>query len=136
AMLDLDHFKRVNDGLGHAAGDEALRRVARAVDAELRGGDGFGRLGGEEFVAVLTETDPLGAAGTAERLRRGIEALDLDAVAAGLRVTVSVGLAVWRPGDDAASLLARADRALYAAKGAGRNRVAWGGHREPAAASA
>lgn len=125
ALLDLDHFKEVNDTWGHGAGDAVLRRVARSVAGGVRRGDAFGRLGGEEFVAVLTETDRLGAGGMAERLRQTVESLDLGDVAEGLRITVSIGLAVWRPGEDGGRLLGRADRALYAAKRGGRNAVAW-----------
>lgn len=123
-MLDIDRFKQINDVHGHLAGDEVLRRVAAACQGALRGSDRLGRFGGEEFVAVLPGTEAAPAAQVAERLRLAVEAIDLDDVAAGLRVTVSVGLVTLRA-DDAGfdALVERADRALYRAKAGGRNRV-------------
>lgn len=123
-MMDIDHFKSVNDGHGHAIGDEALRAVARVMRECLRGVDVLGRLGGEEFAAILPETGDGKAALVAERLRAGVEALRVD-LAGGdvLRLTLSLGIAGKRPGETLESLLGRADAALYAAKQAGRNRV-------------
>jgi diguanylate cyclase (GGDEF)-like protein len=120
--MDIDHFKSVNDGFGHPAGDEVLKAVAAACMQHLRENDAFGRLGGEEFGILLTETDAVGALDAAEKLRRAIEQLTVD-VAGGLRVTSSFGVAslpsaVAKPED----WIAEADRALYAAKHAGRNR--------------
>lgn len=121
--LDLDHFKRINDEHGHAAGDAALRRFAAICTEALRGEDVLGRMGGEEFVAFLPETDQDGAAATAERLRRAVAEDEVTAGAASFRLTVSIGVAALAAGEVNAALM-RADRALYAAKTAGRNRVA------------
>jgi diguanylate cyclase (GGDEF)-like protein len=121
-LFDLDHFKKVNDIHGHAKGDEVLASVGAAVAATARESDFVGRYGGEEFVALLPDTDVDGAASLAEKLRIVIEALeipDLDR-----RLSASFGVAVL-PGNAATGeqLLRAADRALYAAKNAGRNRV-------------
>lgn len=118
-MLDLDHFKQVNDRHGHQAGDEALRQVAIALAASLRSIDTLGRYGGEEFVLVLPQTSRNGAREKAERVRG---AVDLLRTGSG-QVTVSIGVAGYRPGDSVDTLLARADAALYEAKDSGRNRV-------------
>jgi diguanylate cyclase (GGDEF)-like protein/PAS domain S-box-containing protein len=119
-MFDLDHFKRLNDTHGHAAGDAALRAFAALCQATLRVNDVAARLGGEEFAAILPETTAANALTLAERLRSETERLAPE----GQRLTVSIGIAEVRSGEtsiDAA--LARADAALYAAKRAGRNRV-------------
>lgn len=121
--LDIDHFKRVNDMYGHAAGDEVLRRVARACHDTLRQYDRLGRTGGEEFVAILPGASAEAAAQVAERLRVAVQALDFSEVAAELVTTISIGLATRTTNEDFASLLARADAALYRAKQSGRNRV-------------
>lgn len=113
-MLDLDHFKSVNDELGHLAGDSALVRFADTCREQLRTSDEFARLGGEEFAAFLPETDRAGAVAIAERIRSAAE---------GTGVTVSVGVAEWQQGMSLDSLYARADKLLYEAKQAGRNRV-------------
>lgn len=119
ALLDLDHFKQVNDTFTHAIGDIVLCRVAEI----LRTLPGHaGRHGGEEFILVL-DSDLTAATATCEAVRAAVAAYDWQAVAAGLRVTTSVGLACVRPGDDAHSVVRRADEHLYAAKRAGRNRV-------------
>lgn len=124
AMLDLDHFKLVNDTYGHAAGDEVLKQVARASGEAVRSNDVVGRLGGEEFALLLPGADERTAIEIGERVRAAIEALSvmLD-VGARIRVTVSVGVALGQPGFDAAGLLAIADMQLYAAKIDGRNRL-------------
>lgn len=123
-MLDIDHFKQVNDVHGHLAGDEVLRRVATACQGALRKADRLGRFGGEEFLAVLPGTAATPAAQVAERLRLAVQALDLDDVAPGLRVTASIGQATLRDEDDRfETLVDRADQALYRAKAGGRNRV-------------
>jgi diguanylate cyclase len=113
-MLDLDHFKAVNDALGHAGGDDALDRFCEATRSRLRSGDLFARLGGEEFAVVLPRTDVAGARQVAEAIRRAVE---------GSGVTVSIGVAEWEPGMTVDQLYARADKLLYEAKQAGRNRV-------------
>jgi diguanylate cyclase (GGDEF)-like protein len=124
AMLDIDHFKRVNDTYGHAAGDVALCALVSACRERLRASDYIGRVGGEEFVCVMPETGRDDAMACAERIRTGIAALCLQTDAGPLRFTVSVGVAVlhWQhPGW--AELLRAADAALYEAKGTGRNRT-------------
>jgi len=125
-MLDVDHFKRVNDTYGHAAGDTVLIRVAKVCIDGLREQDIFGRLGGEEFAAVLPEADLAGAMEVAERLRQRIaEVAVASAGGASIRVTASVGVALGRGTDISIEhLLQRADDALYRAKASGRNRVA------------
>lgn len=119
-FLDVDHFKPINDRHGHAAGDQVLRRLVQRCQGELRGVDALARLGGEEFVAMLAGAGREEAQRVAERIRLAISR-DADAP---LPVTVSIGLAVKRAEDSAESWLARADQALYAAKLAGRDRVA------------
>jgi diguanylate cyclase (GGDEF)-like protein len=123
-MLDLDHFKRVNDSHGHAAGDAVLKHFAALLRAELRKIDTGGRLGGEEFAILLIGADLAAAELSAERLRRRIAATPLDFAGQSIAVTVSIGIATLAPGDASAdAALRRADAALYAAKQAGRNRV-------------
>ena len=122
-LLDIDHFKSVNDTLGHAAGDAVLHELPSIAGQGLRGVDVFGRFGGEEFLLVLPGTDLEGARRVAERVRAAIEAAQFPGLPAGRRVTVTLGLAERAAGEDIRALLKRADRALYAGKGAGRNRV-------------
>jgi diguanylate cyclase (GGDEF)-like protein len=122
-LLDLDHFKRINDSFGHAAGDAVLRVAARTMAASARSTDFVARIGGEEFAVLLPEQDFSGAHAMAENLRALVAGLDTNEIAPNLRVTASLGLAVLRPGEDRDSLLRRADAALYEAKNAGRNRV-------------
>jgi len=122
-MFDIDHFKQVNDAHGHEAGDEALRLFAATVQGELRGEDLFGRLGGEEFVAVLPESDLAAALASAERLRLEVERIVLASEGVAIPLRVSVGVAALRAGEDFVALLRRADLAMYAAKRAGRNCV-------------
>lgn len=122
--IDIDHFKAVNDTHGHAVGDTVLQRVGRECQRTLRKLDLMGRIGGEEFTGLLPETDEAAARQVAERLRTGVESLDLDDIVPGLRVTISVGVAQMREADpDFAGVLARADAAMYRAKQGGRNRV-------------
>jgi diguanylate cyclase (GGDEF)-like protein len=127
AMCDIDHFKPYNDQAGHLAGDDALRAVAAAMSANVRGGDLLYRYGGEEFLAVMPGVGIDGARATAERVRRAVEALDLlnPGLSPPLPLTVSIGVAEARPGEAGRprDLLARADAALYTAKSRGRNRV-------------
>ena len=121
-MLDIDHFKAVNDTHGHQTGDEALRAVAAIIRDSLRLHDVPGRYGGEEFGVVLPGIDGDGAAALAERIRRRIEQSMLEGTR-GVRVTASIGFAALEPNDnDHGAWIARADRALYAAKAGGRNR--------------
>ena len=122
--IDLDHFKQVNDRYGHAMGDEVLRRVVKSCQSVLRKGEKIGRVGGEEFLIVLSDIPLPAATRVAERLRTDIEELVLDEVAPGLRITISIGVAALRlPDEDVQSLLQRADAALYKAKNLGRNTV-------------
>jgi len=121
-LLDLDHFKQVNDVYGHDKGDEVLASVGAALTAGLRASDFAGRYGGEEFLLLLPETDAEEARLVVERLRLAIAAITIKA--ADLRVTASFGIAILPDhAVDASSLLRQADRALYAAKAGGRNRV-------------
>lgn len=130
-MLDVDFFKQYNDRYGHQSGDECLKAVARCLHAELkRPADLVARFGGEEFVAILPETNVVGAKRVAETLRRAIETLKLPHDTSGIadHVTVSVGVATVYPSPDGAgspaAMMEAADRALYQAKNAGRNQVA------------
>lgn len=123
AIFDIDHFKQINDGHGHATGDEVIRSVGQRAKASLRDDDMVGRFGGEEFVCILQGRSALAAEIVAERVRKAVEA-DADSVAAGLPgVTVSIGLAVYAGEASIEDLLHRADKALYAAKREGRNRL-------------
>ncbi len=124
-VLDLDHFKRLNDEHGHAAGDAVLRAVGHAIAASLRSSDLAARVGGEEFVVVLPECALEQAREAAEKLRLGLAALEIPVPGgARVRLTASLGLALAGPGEVApAGLLARADAACYRAKGEGRDRV-------------
>jgi diguanylate cyclase (GGDEF)-like protein len=122
-LCDLDHFKRVNDHLGHAAGDTVLQEVAYTMRANLRAGDSIYRIGGEEILVVLPGASKEDAVSIAERLRLAVR--DLRPV--GVQMTVSIGAAVTRPGGfDVDDVVRRADDALYAAKANGRDRVFFG----------
>jgi len=120
-MLDIDHFKRINDTWGHAVGDAVLQSVARACRLELRPGDQIGRTGGEEFLVVLNSATAQQAREIAERLRLAVERLDFPSVA-DLHVTISLGVRVASEYDSSAAIAA-ADSLLYRAKESGRNRV-------------
>ena len=125
-LLDIDHFKLVNDRYGHPAGDEVLRELAGRVLRQVRSVDLVGRLGGEEFIVVTPETNLAGAIVVAERIRAAVagEPFVLHDGAGVLPVTISIGVAVTAGADDKPeTLLKRADDALYDAKNAGRNRV-------------
>ncbi|MEW6563396.1 MAG: GGDEF domain-containing protein [Pseudomonadota bacterium] len=119
-MLDVDHFKQVNDTYGHAVGDEVLRTVSRALEAQVRQGDFVGRYGGEEFVLLLPMTDLESAAALAQRVRAAVEK---DTQRAPGSVTASFGVAQLRGGEPVDRWLMRVDEALYRAKAAGRNCV-------------
>ena len=137
-LMDLDHFKNINDRFGHLVGDEALRQFAMLVLREIRtldrvgrdgpdavawGDENFGRYGGEEFMLVMPETDLNGAHVCIERIRRKVAETPLQVDGSKLSLTVSCGLASYRPGEDLRATLARADQALYQAKDSGRDRV-------------
>ncbi len=124
ALIDLDHFKQVNDTHGHATGDEVLRTFSITMFANIRSADHFGRYGGEEFLLVLPDMQPDGAARAVDRLRAIIADLDWSAFSPGMQVTLSAGVTTLRPNETADLFLARADSALYAAKAQGRNRIA------------
>ncbi len=122
--LDVDHFKAVNDTHGHPVGDQVLVSLTVACQRALRQVDQFGRLGGEEFVAILPGSDAAAAVQVAERLRREIDAMRLDGIVPGLRISVSLGVTSMKSVDDSlGQMLKRADRALYRAKERGRNRI-------------
>lgn len=121
ALLDADHFKQVNDRFGHLIGDAVLQELAKEMEGRRRMTDSLARYGGEEFTLLLLDHQAQAASVALERIRLGIEQNDWGRLAAGLRVTVSAGIAAWRPGEDVAQTLNRADVALYDAKSAGRN---------------
>lgn len=122
-MLDIDHFKRLNDRFGHPAGDEVLKNSAKVLARQLRGGDQAARYGGEEFVVVLPGTEEAGAVHLAERIRSALEKSQLTLEGTRIGVTASLGVAVWDGDAAPEALVAAADRALYAAKQGGRNQV-------------
>lgn len=123
AIIDLDHFKEINDDVGHLAGDEVLRSFSHIAEENTRQGDIFGRYGGEEFVLILPKTPLRAAQHTAERIREQVE------IHCGIKglwrtVTVSIGLTQYIPGESVLNLFSRTDAAMYLAKRSGRNRVA------------
>ena len=125
AMFDIDLFKEVNDRFGHACGDEVLKKVADLMRHECRAIDVIARYGGEEFALVFPDVGIDAAAGICERIRSEFEHFDWNRIAAGLALTISAGVAAWRNGQSGSDLLVLADRRLYAAKRAGRNRIVW-----------
>jgi diguanylate cyclase (GGDEF)-like protein len=136
AMIDIDHFKRINDLHGHAGGDAALRHFARVAQDSLRVVDALGRWGGEEFLAILASADAAGATMAAERVRLAVAALGVE-LPDGERIplTVSIGLAWWQEGESIDRMITRADQALYRAKAQGRDRVVLDGSTEPGSCS-
>ncbi|HUG24561.1 tetratricopeptide repeat-containing diguanylate cyclase [Piscinibacter sp.] len=126
AVVDLDHFKSVNDRFGHSVGDNVLRAVAQVFRVKTRPGDLIARMGGEEFLFVFVDTPHGVAQEVCERLRAAVEAHPWAEATAGLRVTISLGLCGARAGDTPRLLIDRADAALYEAKRRGRNQVALG----------
>ncbi len=123
-VIDLDHFKSVNDRFGHATGDQVLSVVAQRMAFGLRKVDQLGRIGGEEFLACCPQTDLEGARALAERLRELVAAEPVPGLPDSSRVTLSIGLAAWNGAEDTVeALVARADRNLYQAKAGGRDRV-------------
>ena len=124
-IVDLDHFKRVNDAYGHRAGDQALQATAQALARSVRSDIDFvGRLGGEEFVALLGAVDEETARGAAESARAAIAAMRVATPNGEIAVTASIGCTPLVAGDSVSAALQRADEALYAAKRAGRNQIA------------
>ncbi|SPJ27177.1 diguanylate cyclase [Falsiruegeria mediterranea] len=131
AMLDVDHFKRINDTYGHDAGDKVLQQLSRMLIREFRTIDLVGRLGGEEFALVFPETDLSGAFIACERLRKNVMQQEIKADAHRIHLTVSIGLsALGAVSVDGASLLKQADELLYMAKHKGRNQVVVAGNLE------
>ncbi|MCX7081116.1 MAG: diguanylate cyclase [Pseudomonas sp.] len=126
AMLDLDHFKRINDNYGHLAGDKVLKIIAGVLRKRLRGSDFIARFGGEEFVLLVPDTAlPVGM-NLAQTLRAAIEACPFHFKGERVTITVSMGMTAFKPGERSEMVLKRADQALYRAKDAGRNRVELG----------
>jgi diguanylate cyclase (GGDEF)-like protein len=122
-MIDIDHFKSVNDTYGHGIGDDALIKTVEVLHGQLRAEDTLGRLGGEEFAVILPETGKTGAAQLAERLRIAIGEMVIETPTGSLSLTVSIGVAVRNEEDNFREILNRADDALYRAKSQGRNQV-------------
>jgi diguanylate cyclase len=124
-MIDIDHFKRVNDTWGHPTGDIVLRHVAKTLQKSVRGGDHVARYGGEEFTVILPRTDSQAAVSVAENIRVGLTRepflLELDPPMT--PITISIGVACYDPGEPLTEWVARTDAALYSAKKDGRNRV-------------
>jgi diguanylate cyclase (GGDEF)-like protein len=125
-ILDLDHFKRINDTHGHGVGDEVLRKVAEAMVADVRIFDRVFRVGGEELAVLLTGVDATAAETTAERLRQSIAAMSIPVAGGEIGASVSIGVALGSQSSEPASLVEAADKALYRAKAEGRNRVVVG----------
>ena len=124
AMLDIDHFKKVNDTYGHSTGDEVLRSIARTIKGQLRNIDRVFHYGGEEFLVLLSNTDREAAGMIGERLRQSAHELAYPLLDHSLELTISLGCSTLLPAESADSLLRRADNALYVAKREGRNRLA------------
>jgi len=122
-VLDIDHFKQLNDTRGHAAGDCALQTLVRAMSALLRQQDLLARVGGEEFAILLPDSSVAAAAATAERIRQAVAGLDIEFESGSIRITISAGVAEFNPACDWEEMMRRADAAMYAAKRRGRNLV-------------
>jgi diguanylate cyclase len=124
-MIDIDHFKRVNDTWGHPIGDAVLRHLAQTIQQAVRGGDHVARYGGEEFAVILPRTDAKAALNVAENIRQSLarEPFLLDLTPPLTPITVSIGVACYEPGDPLAEWVGRTDAALYQAKSGGRDRV-------------
>ncbi|WP_176442461.1 GGDEF domain-containing protein [Noviherbaspirillum humi] len=121
-LIDIDHFKAINDSFGHGIGDQVIREIACAMQSEVRKTDHVGRYGGEEFLMLLTSTSADAAQAFAERIRQRVAAARLPLLEA-KPVTISMGIAAFRPDETVAQAIARADEALYRAKWEGRNRI-------------
>lgn len=126
AFVDLDHFKEINDRHGHAVGDQCLRHVVTRLRNRLRAQDLLGRYGGDEFLLVMPDTRLDEAVSIAEHLCTAVSCRPIDVSGVHLRVSLSIGVAQWRPGESASQLVRRADVALYSSKSAGRGRVSVG----------
>jgi diguanylate cyclase (GGDEF)-like protein len=122
-MIDIDHFKRINDMHGHPIGDMAIKALAEVCNKALRPQDILARYGGEEFILTLPHTDEEGASVVAERIRQTVEQVELVAEAGPVRFTVSIGIATYKKDMPLEQIVGRADQALYKAKQSGRNRV-------------
>ncbi|HEX3138980.1 MAG TPA: GGDEF domain-containing protein, partial [Rhizobacter sp.] len=122
ALIDIDHFKCINDQHGHGQGDEVLRAFATCARTALRESDTLGRWGGEEFIVMLPETPAEAAIGVLARVHRALAELRFDAISPALRVSFSAGIAVFEAGESLAACIERADQAMYAAKQGGRDR--------------
>lgn len=125
-VIDIDHFKHVNDSYGHLLGDKVIRGISQVIVQNIKGRDTAARFGGEEFVVLLPETDIKRAQMLAERLRAAVEGMKIrrsDSAAVITTITASFGVASYRAGDTMKTLMDRADKALYQAKSDGRNRV-------------
>ncbi|WP_136418997.1 GGDEF domain-containing protein [Herbaspirillum sp. ST 5-3] len=122
-LIDIDHFKEVNDRYGHAAGDQVLVTLAAKIQGDIRKTDCFGRYGGEEFLLLLTGSGVDSAAAFVERIRQGVEELQFPGIPREARVTISIGVAEYEGSETIGQTLSRADEALYRAKHEGRNRV-------------
>ncbi len=122
-LMDIDLFKQINDDYGHDTGDRVLSGVSQLLQESMREQDFIGRWGGEEFLAVLPDTDMEQAAASAERIRRAVEGLVIENDCARISVTLSIGITQYRADEPLSTAIARADHALYAGKSAGRNRV-------------
>lgn len=121
AMFDLDHFKRVNDTMGHAMGDRVLKIFARVAQEQIRGGDLLARWGGEEFLLMMPDTSTDQALHCVQRIHSALSTADFDEISEDFGLTFSAGLANCKDAEDVASAIDRADKALYQAKAAGRN---------------
>ncbi|WP_433739373.1 GGDEF domain-containing protein [Pseudomonas putida] len=126
-MLDIDHFKQINDSHGHSVGDEVLKAVAASIKGQLRNVDMVFRYGGEEFLVLLSNTAREAAAMVGERLRLTVQTQEYVAEGRLIELTISLGCSTLLPGESAESLLRRADNALYVAKREGRNRLTMAG---------
>jgi diguanylate cyclase (GGDEF)-like protein len=125
-MLDLDHFKQINDSHGHRVGDIVLQEISALILSSLRTNDIVARYGGEEFAIIAPETDLKGAAVLAERIRKAVEELEISVDSATVKATISIGVATYQPGKISATkseILDAADARLYDAKRNGRNRL-------------
>jgi diguanylate cyclase (GGDEF)-like protein len=122
-MIDIDYFKKVNDTYGHTNGDLVLLRTVETIKTQLRDADVFGRFGGEEFLLILPEMGEEGTLSAAERIRQAVENSEIEFEHSAIKISISIGVAIFSRDDEINDLIVRADHALYAAKNNGRNRV-------------